>query len=105
MADRRRVTGSELMPNSPASRPSRRSPATSGFRGRTRARQPWRLQCSARSIGLLPQLDGNLFLTDGGIETTLIFHDGFDLPYFAAFRLLRDPEGRDALVPTQWRRD
>jgi len=24
----------------------------------------------------LPQLDGRLFLTDGGIETTLIFHDG-----------------------------
>ena len=24
----------------------------------------------------LPQLDGGLFLTDGGIETDLIFHDG-----------------------------
>jgi hypothetical protein len=24
----------------------------------------------------LPQLDGSLFLTDGGIETTLIFHEG-----------------------------
>ena len=28
----------------------------------------------------LPQLDGGLFLTDGGIETTLIFHRGLDLP-------------------------
>jgi len=45
----------------------------------------------------LPQLDGGLFLTDGGIETTLIFHDGFDLPYFAAFDLLREPHGRAAL--------
>ncbi len=45
----------------------------------------------------LPQLDGGLFLTDGGIETTLIFHEGFELPYFAAFDLLRRPEGRDAL--------
>ena len=45
----------------------------------------------------LPQLDGRLFLTDGGIETTLIFHEGFDLPYFAAFHLLRDERGRAAL--------
>jgi S-methylmethionine-dependent homocysteine/selenocysteine methylase len=47
----------------------------------------------------LPQLDGtgNLFLTDGGIETTLIFHDGLDLPCFAAFHLLNDGGGRAAL--------
>jgi S-methylmethionine-dependent homocysteine/selenocysteine methylase len=47
---------------------------------------------------LLPQLDGNLFLTDGGIETTLIFHDGLELPHFAAFHLLREAKGREALV-------
>jgi homocysteine S-methyltransferase len=46
----------------------------------------------------LPQLEGGLFLTDGGIETTLIFQDGFELPHFAAFLLLRDPEGRQALT-------
>jgi len=45
----------------------------------------------------LPQLNGDLFLTDGGIETTLIFHDGLDLPHFAAFDLLKHGEGRDAL--------
>jgi S-methylmethionine-dependent homocysteine/selenocysteine methylase len=45
----------------------------------------------------LPQLDGGLFLTDGGIETTLIFHDGLDLPLFAAFDLLKDDEGTEAL--------
>lgn len=45
----------------------------------------------------LPQLDGELFLTDGGIETTLIFHDGLDLPDFAAFHLLKDETGRSAL--------
>lgn len=45
----------------------------------------------------LPQLNGNLFLTDAGIETTLIFHEGLDLPYFAAFHLLKDEEGRQAL--------
>ena len=45
----------------------------------------------------LPQLNGGLFLTDGGIETTLIFHDGFDLPYFAAFDLLKNGGGREGL--------
>ncbi len=45
----------------------------------------------------LPQLNGDLFLTDGGLETSLIFHDGFDLPYFAAFDLLKNDEGRDAI--------
>jgi S-methylmethionine-dependent homocysteine/selenocysteine methylase len=46
----------------------------------------------------LPQRSGRLFLTDGGIETTLIFQDGLELPYFAAFHLLGDAKGRDALV-------
>jgi S-methylmethionine-dependent homocysteine/selenocysteine methylase len=46
---------------------------------------------------LLPQCDGKLFLTDGGIETTLIFQEGLDLPHFAAFDLLRDRAGREAL--------
>jgi S-methylmethionine-dependent homocysteine/selenocysteine methylase len=45
----------------------------------------------------LPQLDGGLFTSDGGIETTLIFHEGLDLPLFAAFALLNDDEGTDAL--------
>ncbi len=45
----------------------------------------------------LPQLDGELFLTDGGIETTLIFHDHLDLPYFAAFDLLDRDGGTDSL--------
>ncbi|MEA3539584.1 MAG: homocysteine S-methyltransferase family protein [Pseudomonadota bacterium] len=45
----------------------------------------------------LPQLADRLFLTDGGLETTLIFHDGIDLPHFAAFDLMRTQEGRRAL--------
>jgi S-methylmethionine-dependent homocysteine/selenocysteine methylase len=45
----------------------------------------------------LPQLASSLFLTDGGIETTLIFHEGLALPDFAAFHLLRSPEGEAAL--------
>jgi S-methylmethionine-dependent homocysteine/selenocysteine methylase len=47
---------------------------------------------------MLPQLSGDrLFLTDGGLETTLIFHRGLDLPYFAAFDLLKDEAGAEAL--------
>lgn len=45
----------------------------------------------------LPQLGDRLFLTDGGIETTLIFHEGLDLPDFAAFDLLKTAQGRSAL--------
>ena len=36
------------------------------------------------------------FVTDGGLETDLIFHHGIDLPDFAAFPLLDDERGRDA---------
>lgn len=46
---------------------------------------------------ILPQLDGGLYLTDGGIETTLIFHEGLELPDFAAFHLLATPEGEAVL--------
>ncbi len=45
----------------------------------------------------LPQLDGGLFLTDGGLETCLIFHNGIDLPHFAAFDLLHTIEGKAIL--------
>ncbi len=45
----------------------------------------------------LPQLGGELFLTDGGIETVLVFHEGLDLPEFAAFDLLKDEEGTERL--------
>lgn len=45
----------------------------------------------------LPQLSNGIFLTDGGIETTLIFHEGLELPDFAAFHLLKDKEGYEAL--------
>lgn len=41
----------------------------------------------------LPQLNGKLFITDGGLETTLVFHDGIDLPNFAAFDLLKTVDG------------
>ena len=46
----------------------------------------------------LPQLTGStLFVTDGGLETELVFHDGIDLPAFAAFPLLDNPDTRARL--------
>jgi S-methylmethionine-dependent homocysteine/selenocysteine methylase len=45
----------------------------------------------------LPQMSGDVFITDGGIETTLIFQEGLDLPYFAAFDLLKHDAGYSAL--------
>lgn len=45
----------------------------------------------------LPQLSGDFFLTDGGIETTLIFLEGQELPDFAAFHLLKTKDGEAAL--------
>ena len=46
----------------------------------------------------LPQLRGDrFFLTDGGLETTLIFLERLELPDFAAFDLLRRPQGETAL--------
>jgi S-methylmethionine-dependent homocysteine/selenocysteine methylase len=46
----------------------------------------------------LPQLSGPTFLTDGGLETKLIFIDGVDLPYFAAFPLVLTDTGKAALA-------
>ena len=45
----------------------------------------------------LPQLSDGIFLTDGGIETTLIFRENLELPDFAAFHLLKHKEGSEAL--------
>lgn len=41
----------------------------------------------------LPQLSNKIFLTDAGMETTLIFHEGVELPLFASFDLLKSNEG------------
>jgi homocysteine S-methyltransferase len=46
----------------------------------------------------LLQLDDRFFVTDGGLETTICFLEGVDLPHFAAFTLLKDPAGRQLLT-------
>jgi len=48
-------------------------------------------------VHALPQLSGSVFLSDGGIETTLVFMERVDLPCFAAFPLMLHEEGRDTL--------
>lgn len=44
-----------------------------------------------------PLLSGGVFLCDGGLETTFLFHEGVDLPHFATFPLLESAEGRARL--------
>lgn len=51
----------------------------------------------ARYRHRLPPCDGTPFVTDGGIETTLIFEYGLDLPCFASFALLATHDGQPAL--------
>jgi homocysteine S-methyltransferase len=46
----------------------------------------------------LPHLSGRPVVTDGGLETDLIFHHGVDLPDFAAFPLVDDERGRELLL-------
>jgi S-methylmethionine-dependent homocysteine/selenocysteine methylase len=46
----------------------------------------------------LPQLQGGLFLSDGGMETALIFLQGAELPHFASFVLLASEDGRAKLT-------
>lgn len=46
----------------------------------------------------LPQLNGQPVLTDGGMETVLVFHEGIDLPHFASYPVLRDDAGRGLIT-------
>jgi homocysteine S-methyltransferase len=46
----------------------------------------------------LPQLSGDLYLTDAGVETDLMFNHGIEIREFAAHTLLPDAVGREALA-------
>ena len=52
---------------------------------------------SHKTNTLRQRTSGGLWLADGGLETTLIFHHGIDLPHFASFPLLSTEAGRDRL--------
>lgn len=45
----------------------------------------------------LPQLANKNFITDAGLETSLVFHENIDLPCFASFTLLASEQGRKTL--------
>jgi len=45
----------------------------------------------------LPHQTDDIFLTDGGTETWLMYKRGFDLPEFSAFHLLKDPRATAAI--------
>jgi S-methylmethionine-dependent homocysteine/selenocysteine methylase len=51
----------------------------------------------AQPTTALPHTSESLYLTDGGLETTLVFLEGHELPCFAAFDLLKDEAGYNAL--------
>lgn len=46
----------------------------------------------------LPHTSSQRFLTDGGMETSLIYDQGLELPAFASFPLLDTAEGRAAIT-------
>jgi S-methylmethionine-dependent homocysteine/selenocysteine methylase len=46
---------------------------------------------------VIPQAGAGTWITDGGMETVLVFHRGFDLPSFASFPLLDSAAGTAAL--------
>lgn len=50
-----------------------------------------------RTTRRLPQQAGEMFVTDGGIETHMIFNEGEDLPHFTAFQMLDSEDGRQKL--------
>ncbi|HVN51870.1 MAG TPA: hypothetical protein VMT43_10580, partial [Acidimicrobiales bacterium] len=43
-------------------------------------------------VDALARLDEGVYLTDGGLETDLIFHHGIEMPEFASFPLFDDPQ-------------
>lgn len=45
----------------------------------------------------LPQLSGAFFGTEGSLETVLMFENGIELPYFAAFHVLKDEAGCETI--------
>ncbi len=47
---------------------------------------------------ILPQLKGQMFITDGGIETHMIFNEGEDLPHFTVFTLMESEQGREKMA-------
>jgi homocysteine S-methyltransferase len=52
---------------------------------------------TAKYRNRLPQLNGTVMLSDGGMETTMVFHNKIDLPFFSAAHLLRIENGEQII--------
>ena len=52
---------------------------------------------TAKYRNRLPQLNGTVMLSDGGMETTMVFHKNIDLPFFSATHLLRIENGEQII--------
>ena len=50
-----------------------------------------------------PRLEGKFYLTEGGTETEVMYKWGYELPEFAMFPLLDNPEA-DAVIRNMYRR-
>lgn len=53
--------------------------------------------CYKRAMSIDHVLPAARYVSDGGLETDLIFNHGVDLPEFASFPLVEDEVGRDVL--------
>ncbi|MBO9500688.1 homocysteine S-methyltransferase family protein [Brevundimonas sp. A19_0] len=51
-----------------------------------------------RANAFPPCRPDRLYLTEGGIETEIMYKWGFDLPHFAMFPLLEQPQARDVIA-------
>jgi S-methylmethionine-dependent homocysteine/selenocysteine methylase len=49
---------------------------------------------SSDAVAALPQLQGQTFISEAGLETDLVFNHGIDLPHFATFPLLESSDHR-----------
>lgn len=63
-----------------------------------RTNQPRTKPMTTATNRTLPQLNGQVFLTEAGLETDLVFHHDLELPHFATFPLLESPNGRRTLT-------
>ncbi len=64
---------------------------------RQHVRHPNTQLAPTNQAGPLPQLTADRFITDGGLETSIVFQQGVELPDFAAYVLLDSGDGRAAL--------
>ncbi len=52
----------------------------------------------SKTRNLITRIGNEILLTDGGLETVMVFLEGLDLPQFASFTLLDSDDGRAALT-------